>query len=185
LAEKISRYYALQNAMEEDDREVLSFVLFQIFALVQQVIIFTAVTVILKAYTEAIAFTLFFISIKRYAGGSHANKHGVCLTISTVLLVGVCLLCKLVELPFYVAIVLSVAALVLVLLRAPVIHPNNPKPERRRKIMRKTSIVIAATQCVLIAAGSFVWPAMASPAALGGLAAAITLVLPVPESETE
>jgi accessory gene regulator protein AgrB len=132
-----------------------------------------------------IAFTLFFISIKRYAGGSHANKHWVCLTASTILLVSVCLFCKTVALPFYVAIVASVVTLALVLLRAPVIHPNNPKPERRRKIMRKTSIVIAAVQCALIAAGSFVWPAMALPAALGGLAAAITLGLPVPERETE
>jgi hypothetical protein len=50
--------------------------------------------------------------------------------------------------------------------------------------MRKTSIYIAVFQCAMIAAGCLIWPAMVLPGAAGGLAASITLVLPVPENET-
>jgi accessory gene regulator protein AgrB len=170
--------------MEEDDREVLAFVLFQIFALMQQLIIFSAVAIVLDAFIPTFAFILFFASIKRYAGGAHAGKHWVCLTISTGLLIAVCLLSKVFILPPYVIVSMSLATLTLVLLKAPVIHPNNPKPERRRKKMRKTSIYIAAAQCALIVTGSCIWPVTALPGALGGLAAAVTLVITVPTGES-
>jgi accessory gene regulator protein AgrB len=181
LANRISRYFVLCGAAKEDDREVLAFMFFQMFALIQQILALIAVAVALSSFPQVTAFAICFISVKRYAGGAHIDKHWACLCASTGLAAAVCLLCKLVALPPYIAVGASTVTLALVLLRAPIIHPNNPKPERRRKIMRKTSIVIAAVQCVLIAAGSFVWTAMALPASLGGLAAAITLVMPVPE----
>jgi accessory gene regulator B len=169
--------------MKEEDREVLSYVLFKIFALIQQILVFTAVAIILNAVAQTVVFLLFFGSIKRYAGGAHINKHWLCLTVSAALLVAVCLLSKMIVLPWHIALAAPMVALTLVLLRSPVIHPNNPKPERKRKVMRKTSICIAVFQCVLIAGGCLIWTAMVLPGAIGGLAASITLVLPVPENE--
>jgi hypothetical protein len=100
----------------------------------------------------------------------------------------VCLLCKLVDIPSYAAIGASIIALALVLLRAPVIHPNNPKSQKSCKSMRKVSIYIAAIQLALIVTGSAFWPAVEAwllPGALGGLGAAVALVLPMPEESTE
>jgi hypothetical protein len=47
--------------------------------------------------------------------------------------------------------------------------------------MRKTSIAIAVIQCALIATGSILFPVITLPGALGGLAASITLILPIPK----
>jgi accessory gene regulator B len=185
MAEKISRYFVLHGAAKEDDREVLAFMLFQWIALIQQSLALIAVAVILKSIPQMIAFVICFVSIKRYAGGTHIDKHWLCLCSSTALAAVVCLLCKWITLPPYIVVGASVVTLALVLLRAPVIHPNNPKPERRRKKMRKTSIVIASIQCALIIAGCFFLPTMALPGAIGGLAASITLILPMPKCETE
>jgi accessory gene regulator protein AgrB len=185
LANRISRYFVLHGAAKEDDGEVLAFMLFQIFAIIQQTLALIAVAVVLDSFPQMLAFTICFVSIKRYAGGSHIDKHWLCLSVSTGLAAAVCLLCKFVALPSYVAVIASLAALALVVIRSPVIHPNNPKPERRRKIMRKTSIVIAFVQCALIFAGCFLWPVIALVGAIGGLAASVTLILPMPESETE
>ena len=185
LAEKISRYFVVNNMAKEDDGEVLSFMLFLIFSNVQQVFAFIVIAFIFNAFPHMIAFVIFFVSLKFQAGGAHANKHWVCFTVSTGLSVAVCLLCKTVDLPSYINIIVSAITFILVLLKAPVIHPNNPKPERRRKFMRKNSIIIAAIQGALIIAGSFVMPIISLAGALGGFAASVTLLLPVPENETE
>jgi len=184
MAERISRYFALRGAVTEEDREVLAFMLFHILALVQQVLVLTVIAASLDSFLQATVCTLFFASLKRYAGGAHANKHWVCLTMFAGLTTAVCLISKFVAVPPYVAIGASVVALALVLLRSPVIHPNNPKPERRRKIMRSISICIAIAQCTLVAAGSVIWPAIAMSGALGGMMAAIALLLPMPDNET-
>jgi accessory gene regulator protein AgrB len=171
--------------IKEDDREVLSYMVFQLFAVAQQILALATVALLLNAIPQTIAFTLFFAVLKCYAGGAHANKHWPCLTIFTGLAVAVCLLCKLTAFPPYTVIAASAVTLVLVLLRAPIIHPNNPKPPRIRKQMRKISIAIAAVQLTLIVVVSILWSVVALPAALGGLLAAVALVLPMPTTESE
>jgi accessory gene regulator B len=187
LTDRISRYFVLHGIAKEDDREVMAYVLFSLFATVQQLFALAVVAVALNAVPQTVAFTLCFAMLKRYAGGAHANKHWTCLTIFTVLTTAVCLVCKLVAVPPYVAVVASVVALVLVLVKAPVIHPNNPKSKKSRKFMRKISVAIAVAQCALFTAGNIFLPAMEIyllPGALGGMAAAIALVLPMPENES-
>ena len=187
LADRVSRYCVLNGMAKEDDREVLAYVFFSLFATVQQIFALAIVAVLLNTVPQMVAFTLCFTMLKRYAGGAHANKHWTCLTIFTALAAAVCLFCKLLVLPPCIAIAASGIALALVLLRAPVIHPNNPKSKKARKHMRKVSIAIAAVQCALIAVGSVFLPAMEIfllPGALGGLAAAIALILPIPEEES-
>jgi accessory gene regulator protein AgrB len=184
IADGISRYFILRGIAKEDDREVLAYVWFQIFASIQQLLLLTFVALALNAFPQTIAFTLFFCALKRYSGGAHANRHWSCLTIFTGLTAAVCLMCRLVVLPPYIAIGASAITLALVTLKAPVIHPNNPKPPRVRKKMRKISISIALFQCALIVVGCIFWPMVALPGALGGLAAAIALLPPMPKSET-
>jgi accessory gene regulator protein AgrB len=184
ISDKLSRYFVLHGAAKEDDREVLAFMFFQIISLAQQVAALIIVAAVLDAFAHIAAFALFFASVKRYAGGAHADKHWVCLTVSTSLAAAAGLIGKLADVPFYITLALPVAAFALVLLRAPVIHPNNPKPERRKKKMRKVSVCIAAAQCGIIAIGVMLFPAVTLSAAVGGFAAAFTLILPVPKEES-
>jgi accessory gene regulator B len=130
LTDRISRYCVLHGMAKEDDREVLAYVLFSLFAVVQQILALAAVAVVLNVVPQTVAFTLCFASLKRYAGGAHANKHWTCLTIYTALTAAVCLVCKLIMVPTYAAVIALIITLVLVIIRAPVIHPNNPKSKK-------------------------------------------------------
>ena len=184
FADRISRYCVLHSIIPETDREVMSYLLFQIFAIIQQILALALVAFVLKSAMQALMFALFFCVLKFHAGGAHANRHWTCLAIFTVLTAGVCLLCKFVVLPVYVSVGISMVTIVLVLLKAPIIHPNNPKPPRVKKQMRKISIGISICQCILIALGIDFGVTAVLPAALGGLMAAITLVLPLPTEES-
>jgi len=170
--------------VKEDDREVISYMLFLIFSNVQQILAFIAVAFIFNAFPQTIAFAVFFAVLKNQAGGAHSNKHWVCFVVTTSLAFIVCLLSTMFTFPTFVPIIASMIMLLIVVLKAPIIHPNNPKTPRRQKIMRRNSIFIAISQCFLIAIFTLFLPILALPSALGSLTSASTLLFPVPENES-
>ncbi|MCL2081481.1 MAG: accessory gene regulator B family protein [Oscillospiraceae bacterium] len=186
MADRLSRYCVLRGLAKEEDREVLAYLLFLYISNTQQLLALAAVALILDAAAQTIAFLISFAALKRYAGGAHASKHWICLTFFTGMTAAVCLICKLIAFPPYVPVIAAGLTLALVLLKAPVIHPNNPQSGKSRKLMRKISVCVAVVQCALIALGTvYGLQAYVLPAAFGGLAAAAALLPPMPENSEE
>jgi len=59
LADRISRYFVLNNIAEEDDLEVLAYMLFLMFSNMQQIFAFIVVAIVFNAFPQTIAFVLF------------------------------------------------------------------------------------------------------------------------------
>lgn len=186
LADKISRYLVSIHASTEEDREVVALGLFQVFSTALQLVILLVSSVLLNAVPEIMVFTVMFGSLKRYAGGAHASRNWICLLVFTSITYAAYFLCGTIPAPAmpYAAACLSFAALALVLIRAPVAHPNNPKSPKRLKQLRRKAIYTALAQTAIVLASILFAPERADLwilcGAAGGFSAAFTLLLPVP-----
>ncbi len=135
-----------------------------------------------------IAYSLFFTSMKGYAGGAHAKRHWSCIGGYSLMAQASCLLCRLIGEPYdaYLAVLASTAALLLVVWKAPVPHPNNPKPKRKLVLFRKIAIRIALLQLAItlsaLALGANNMKLFLA-GALGGLTASLSLLMPMPKGD--
>jgi len=184
LAQKISRYFVSMQVASEDNREVIAYGLFHILSDVIQIIVLIITAWLFKNPLYILAFTLCFISLKGYAGGAHAKYHWSCLLSYTVIAQGICIFCHWSpwDLALYLPVIISALSLLLVIYKAPVVHPNNPKPVRKRKQFRKLAIFVATAQLILISIACLLFPegiGYISAGSLGELSAAVTLVLPI------
>lgn len=186
LALKISKYLVLVQAAEEDDQEVIAYGMFHILSSALQIGILVVFAIIFDVLLEITAYAFCFTSLKRYIGGTHATKHWMCLWGFTFLAFVSCFICGIV--PYYFIPYATVAAttimLVLIMLKAPVPHPNNPKSKEKLKKLRKISISFSLIQFSVILLGCIFLPESASLylfcGAMGGLTSSITLLLPMP-----
>ena len=190
LAQRFSGYLVSIQATNEDDREIVSYGLFHIFSGALQIAILAITGLLFGILPQIIAYTICFGCLKRYAGGVHANRHWVCLWGFTLLANLSCLICSLLSsyLRLHASIAVCTMTLLIILMKAPVTHPNNPKPAHKLKKLRRITVSIAFIQLTIILAASFIAPERAHAYILcgsaGGLTAAVTLLLPMPaESE--
>jgi len=143
-----------------------------------------------NAIPQTAAFTLFFGSLKRYAGGAHASRNWICITVSTAMVFSAYLLNGIIPVVCYpyVSVISSSAALLLVLTKAPVMHPNNPKSVTKLKKYRKSALTVAIIQLAAILSGCFLKSELARTiflcGSLGGFYAAASLIPPMPSYKT-
>lgn len=186
LAKRFSGYLVSIRVTDEENREIVSYGLFHIFSSALQLTILAITGLLFGMTPQIIAYTIFFGSLKRYAGGAHANRHWVCLWGFTLLANASCFLCFLIsiQMRWYGSITAASITMLIVLIKAPVTHPNNPKPAHKLIKLRRLSIMIGFIQLTVIVTASFIAPEQAYISILcgsvGGLTAAVTLLLPMP-----
>ena len=184
LADRISHILVSSGAASEGDREIMAFGWYRILSNILQYGILLASSLMLGIASEIMAYTCMFALLKRYAGGAHAQNPTVCLVLTSALpyiSYGSCRLVPAFVSP-YAAMGLSLITLGIILLRAPVAHPKNPKKPGRLKKLRKASVRIASAQSALIALCVWLLPDRAMLyvlcGAAGGLSAGVSLLLP-------
>lgn len=189
IANKISMYCVQLDAAKDDDREIIAFGLFHILSSLLQIILLFVFALALDMPFEITAYVVGFTSLKRYIGGAHARKHWLCLWGFTFLCFTSCFICCLLppHLRSHVAVLAAIVMLLLVVIRAPVPHPNNPKSTERLKKLRKISITNALIQFSVIIIGCLFCESRMELyllcVAIGGLSAATTLILPMPSQK--
>ena len=186
-ADKIVTYLVANDAAKEEDREVIAYGLFHIMASVEQIIVLAIFALITGMMPEILVFSICFTSLKRLIGGSHANSHFACLCGYTGMAFAICFVCN--SIPMEDVNILSktlfLAMVVLVVAKAPVQHPNNPLSAKKSRLLRKKSLLVAILQALIIWSLNLLFPEQIQRIALcgaaGGLSAAITLLLPIPQ----
>lgn len=191
LAQRISQYLVSVGAAKEEDKEIISYGIFNFLSSATQIAVLILTGLLLGILPQIIIFAGCFGSLKRYIGGAHASRHWTCLWEFTLLANAGCLGCALVpdNLKQGIAVAAAAVMLVLVLLKAPVTHPNNPKSASRLKKIRAIAVKLAICQFALISAISLFAGEQACIYALcgsaGGLTAAVTLLIPIPKPKNE
>lgn len=99
---------------------------------------------------QSLVFTLAYIPLRAYAGGYHANTQLKCYFSSTVTLIGVLLLVKLVPWNFFICLIAAIAAGIVIFLLAPVEDANKPLDQTEIKVYKKRSRYILCLLFILI-----------------------------------
>ncbi|MEL7624250.1 MAG: accessory gene regulator B family protein [Clostridiales bacterium] len=188
LAIKISRYLIKQGAAAAEDEAVLAYGLFDLLAAIEQNLILLFLGLIFGVLPQIFCYELFFCLLKPNIGGAHAKTHGSCLLIFTMLAFFTA------KVSFFLpqswlwpgAFAGSGLALLLVLCRGPVIHPNAPAGMQKRKKFRVIGICVALSQTIAIflaykIAGE--WAAgVAFCGSMGEATASLSLLIPSPDN---
>lgn len=145
-----------------------------------QYLLLIVFALVLRCPARILLFCICFTSLKRNTGGYHAPSHFSCITLFTAMAV---LAASIAPLPSPTAARIITFACVtlqfiLVFPKAPVAHPNHPKSQAAYIKSRKISVTIAALEAFLLPLLSLYQPALVLSGAFGGMAAAVTLIIP-------
>ncbi len=191
LAKRFSLYLVRIGVAEGKDRELLEYGIFHALSSTLHILYLLLAGLCFSCLLEIAAFSVFFCSLKRYIGGAHAGKHWMCLlTFTGSAWAGAMLGKALSALPgsLVVMVWLSGAALLAVIGKAPVVHPNSPYQKKAALAkFRKVAVLTSGFQLAAVCATcvpplSFLRPCLIC-GSLGSATAALTLFLPVPNPE--
>lgn len=144
--------------------------------------IFIAISVITKTIVPSLVFWIGFFIVRTISGGFHAKTYLSCHLLFLINhLVAICIL-KLCPVAAQVptAYVLSMISAILMLIFAPVDHPNKPFIKSERKRFRKYScifavlLLIVSVSVVIVSNSRFVYYSLSF--AIGTFSAAVSLV---------
>ena len=146
-----------------------------------QIAVLTVTGLALDRMGETFCFCICFTVLKRQVGGCHCSTHFACIAAFTVLSIAVTKLVQHIPLEWSVYITLTGMAVVfgIVILRAPVAHPNHPKSRAAHQKSRRASLWLAVLGTVSRPMLAIPFPALGMAGAFGGLFAALSLVIPV------
>lgn len=186
LAKWLSKYFVKIGATKSEDVDIVAFGLFHIIADGTQILILLLIGLFTKAVIEILVFTIFYANIKKYSGGYHLNKHYLCVIAFTSIVCLSLILGNLFStlLVPYGNIFLSTLTLIIILKKAPIPHPNNPKSKEKLIVFRKKAIVNAIIELFLIIITSLLinincLNVYITSATFGGILASITLLIPI------
>ncbi len=100
--------------------------------------------VMLKEYWTVFVFLLSFIPLRSFAGGHHADNYSTCTILSALMLLGICMMAKMVpeDAVIMVNLVSGAVSGALVCLLAPVEAHNKPLDQTERRRYRTCSRMI-------------------------------------------
>ena len=161
----------------EEKLEEIAYGLEAIYLTITKMIVLFGLAIILNIVKEFLLILLFYNIIRMNAFGIHASKSIYCLISSTTLFIGGALLCKYINIPFYIQIITSLTALIALVLYAPADTHKRPlinsKKRKKYKILSTLSGIIYVILIITLHNNSivnYIWL---------GLIEAVIMILPI------
>ena len=141
-----------QGIIQEDDIDKCKYGIDLFISSFLEIISILVIAAILGNFIETILLFVFFIPLRIYAGGYHADTKLKCYLISLVMYGFSYAIAKIVpsELFALINVVGTVFSLIIVLIKAPIIHTNKTVNDIERKNYRKISIQICLIETTII-----------------------------------
>ena len=101
-------------------------------------------SIILNLFKEVISFILIFGVLRTTGFGLHATKGWICLISTSLLFIGIPLMCKYIELDIYIKIILGIVGTLLIYKNAPADTQKKPIiNKKRRNLLKIISSILA------------------------------------------
>lgn len=144
LAEKIVNWQIKKQYLPEKDSKLYTYAYGLLIGQIVNFLIACLLAIFFDAYLIVFVYMIFFIPLRSYAGGHHADNYQICTIISTIMLCAVCLMARVIPLEFIIVVNIAVSFLSggLIFLFAPVQDSQKPLDSKERKRYRKFSIFI-------------------------------------------
>lgn len=115
-----------------------------IYLTVSKIIIISIIAYLLGMFKEMIIFMVLFNIIRTTAFGLHATKSWICLLSSTIIFIGIPIICKYLFLHDYIKIIIGLISIAFIFKNAPADTKKRPIVNKnRRLILRLTSTFIS------------------------------------------
>lgn len=131
----------IDNFSEEERNEIIRYGLQSIKSTFAMIIVLSFIGCIFHVFAQSIIFLICFMSLRKYAGGYHADTQGRCYVISTIIFVTACGVMRYVQMDYDIFLVLQTLNLLLLLLLVPVDNKNRKLEQwEKEKYGRKARI---------------------------------------------
>ena len=145
---KIQKKYPEYN---EDKLEIISYGLEALYVLISKTVVIFLIALILGIFKDVFLVFLFYGIIRTTAFGMHAEKSSHCYIMSITLFIGAALLCRYVEISFYIKLIVSILSFITFIIYAPADTYKRPLLNaKKRKIYKLVTIINSLVYIILI-----------------------------------
>ena len=128
----------------ETQLEEVEYGLVSLYLLISKLFIISILTLLLGIFKEMIILMLFYNFIRMPSFGIHASKSWICLLSSSLIFVGVPLICKIIAIPIYLKSIIGIIGVLLMYKNSPADTHKRPIVNvKRRQIYKLLSVFIA------------------------------------------
>lgn len=144
IMNKIMHY--IKNNTDYNDQQIveIEYGLTGIYLTISKLIIISIIAVYLHIFKSMIIFMILFNIIRTTAFGLHATKSWICLLSSTLIFIGIPILCKYLVLNYFIKLILGIICIFFIYKNAPADTKKRPIVNlKRRFILNSISIIIS------------------------------------------
>lgn len=138
------------NNFNNDQLEIIKYGLESIYILITKMIVILTVSYLLGLIKETLIFLICYNFIRMPSFGLHATKSWICLVSSLLIFITLPFLCKVIELPIYLKLVIGLIALFFIIKNAPADTYKRPIISKKRRICFKIISTIIAFTMIMI-----------------------------------
>lgn len=131
---------------DEEKLEVISYGLEALYITITKTIVIFGLAFVLGIIKETLLIMLFYNIIRTTAFGMHAKKSWHCYVISGTLFIGMALLCKYIDINFYVKLIIYVLSVITIFIYAPADTYKRPLLNAKK---RKTYKILSMLSCLI------------------------------------
>lgn len=152
LAKSIAHFFVEKEIVNSEDEEVYVYGMELLFSTLFNIILAVIIGAVTSSMLETAIFLAAFISVRQCIGGYHAETYWGCISIFGVVLIAFATIVKLTPEAFVIPISIAstIVSFILVLLFAPVEHPNKPLSDKEKFVLRKKGITLLSIISAII-----------------------------------
>jgi len=147
-----------KNEYDEEKLAIIKYGLEGLYLQITKIIIILALAVLLGIFKEVIIFLLVYNIIRSTSFGLHATKSWICLVSSTLIFIGMPIICMYITIPIYIKTILNLIVIGFTFKNAPADTEKKPIVSPKRRLFYKyssTFIVIIFAFCSILINNNF------------------------------
>lgn len=179
LAKRTACFFEEKQVIKRDEVEAYVYSMELLYSLLLNMILAGSIAILTGMIFPITAFLITFIGTRQCIGGYHAKTHLGCMTIFAIVLLGFSILVRRIPVQSapWICMIAVIISVMLVVLLAPVEHPNKPLSQNEKVRLRKRGLcmvfVVSSLVIVMISFSVARWYGLYF--SLGQLTAALAM----------
>lgn len=150
--DSFANFLVKNQVIEEERKEIYTYGLNQLIVYFYNLITIIVIGLLFKMLWQAMAFTLFYMIIRPYAGGYHARTPKMCYFLSLIVMIAVLVSIKIMPFSVIVYLLMYIFSSIVILKLSPVEDENKPLDSLEVVVFRKKAIgayILLSLLCLL------------------------------------
>ncbi len=132
------------NNFDNEKLEIIKYGLESIYILITKMIVILTVSYLLGLIKETLIFLICYNLIRMPSFGLHATKSWICLISSLLIFITIPFICKVIQIPIYLKVIIGLVSLVFIIKNAPADTYKRPIINKKRRLFLKIISTIIA-----------------------------------------